>query len=110
MNDWWNDPPEEPEPPPCPEGGCDGFGEVVTLYAADGSEGDCFRCDVCGRTWPLPPEPDEPEPEDFFDEKDFMRSFTVPERCPHGREWGDCCDCDHAGDLAYDAAREQRRR
>ena len=30
--------------------------------------------------------------------------------CPHGNPWGICDACDHAGDLAYDAARESRGR
>jgi hypothetical protein len=108
MNDWWNDPPEQPEAPECPACG-EGVGEVVTLYAADTSDGDCFQCDVCGHRWPLPAEQD-PEPEDFFTDADFKQSFTVPvpSKCPHGEEWGECGACDHEGDLAYDAARERR--
>jgi hypothetical protein len=30
------------------------------------------------------------------------------ERCPHGNPLGDCTPCDVAGDLAFDAAREDR--
>jgi len=109
MNDWWNDPPEEPEPPECPKCG-EGYGDVVTLYAADGSDGDCFQCDECGHRWPMPAEPD-PGPEDFFEDRDFLQSFTVPKpgpHCPHGKDCGECGACDHEGDLAYDAARERR--
>jgi len=108
VNDWYNDPPEYPEPPPCPQDGCDGCGELVTLYAADGSSGDCWQCDVCGRRWPFVPEPD-PGPEDYDTPNDFEPP-PVPEHCPHGRDWGECGDCDHASDLAYDAARERRFR
>lgn len=32
----------------------------------------------------------------------------LPELCPHGEPLGDCTACDVAGDLAYDAAREDR--
>lgn len=107
MNDYWNDPPEVPEPPECPK--CqEGFGEIVTVYFADGSDGDCFQCDSCGHRWPLPEEPD-PEPADLFNDRDFLQSFTTPtpKTCPHGQEWGECGDCDHEGDLAYDASRER---
>ena len=64
MNDWWNDPPEYPEGPTCPVEGCDGYGDLVTLYAADGDSGECWQCDECGHRWPFVPEPD-PGPEDF---------------------------------------------
>lgn len=30
------------------------------------------------------------------------------ENCPHGSPWGECGHCDHLGDIAFDAAREQR--
>ena len=30
--------------------------------------------------------------------------------CPHGKKLGECQACDVAGDLAYDAAREDERR
>jgi molecular chaperone DnaK (HSP70) len=32
----------------------------------------------------------------------------LPDECPHGEPLGDCTACDVAGDLAYDAAREDR--
>jgi hypothetical protein len=32
----------------------------------------------------------------------------MDEECPHGEPLGDCTACDVAGDLAYDAAREDR--
>jgi hypothetical protein len=106
MNDWWNDPPEDEEYPPCPRCGADET-DIVVVYAADGDSGEMFACSACGHRWPIPVQ-DDPGPEDFFDDRDFMQSFTVPEKCPHGREWGECGDCDHEGDLAYDAARERR--
>lgn len=27
--------------------------------------------------------------------------------CPHGKVIGDCAECDHDGDIAFDAARER---
>lgn len=35
--------------------------------------------------------------------------YGGPEHCPHGKEWTGCDACDHAGDIAFDAAREGRR-
>ena len=41
----------------------------------------------------------------------FVVFYREPgERCPHGERLGDCTACDVAGDLAYDADREDRRR
>lgn len=37
---------------------------------------------------------------------DFEEPKT--DECPHGKEWGECAACDHASDLAFDAARESR--
>jgi hypothetical protein len=34
--------------------------------------------------------------------------YEIPTKCPHGNEWHECGPCDHASDLAYDAARENR--
>lgn len=37
--------------------------------------------------------------------------YSPPEKlCPHGKNIGSCAACDVAGDLAYDAAREDSRR
>tara|TARA_R100001198_G_C5122635_1_gene144648 strand:+ start:81 stop:389 length:309 start_codon:yes stop_codon:yes gene_type:complete len=102
MNDWWNDPPEEPELPGCPE--CDGD----TDYLRDEKSGQVLKCRECAHQWSLPflVEPDPPE-EVVRDDDD------VPEyaegKCPHWNGWGDCDECDHASDIAYDAARESRR-
>lgn len=107
MNDWWNDPPEAPDPPECPE--CeDGFADPESYEERDGKA--FLTCDTCGHKWEVPILED-PGPEDFcspdLDEDiDFFRPY--PAKCPHGREWGECGDCDHASDLAYDAAREAR--
>jgi hypothetical protein len=105
MRDYWNDPPDEPEPPECPN--CqDGFGDY--LYDGENDKGEpvqVFSCDECGYQWNylIPPDPD---PLEDFD----VEPPPAPEKCPHGNGWGECSACDHAGDLAYDAAREARLR
>ena len=111
MNDWWNDPPlDEPEPPECPHDNCDGVGGLVTLYSADGESGECWQCEYCGRRWPYD-EPQEPDLPDQGEEEDtWCEPPPAPSTCPHGRPWGECSACDHAGDLAYDAAREAQGR
>jgi len=59
MNDYWNDPPEEPEMPEC----CD---EVMMLK----DNGDCV-CETCGkvilRQPDIEPTPDVELPDDFWD-------------------------------------------
>ena len=35
--------------------------------------------------------------------------YGGPEHCPHGIDWSNCDACYHAGDIAYDAAREGGR-
>ena len=111
MNDWWNDPPlEEPEPPECPQPDCDGVGELVTLYAANGDEGECWQCDQCGHRWPYDA-PQEPDLPDTWSEPDLdPEPPPAPPTCPHGRPWGECGACDYEGDFAFDAAREARWR
>lgn len=37
-----------------------------------------------------------------------FESYIDHQVCPHGEPLGDCTACDVAGDLAYDAAREDR--
>ena len=103
MTDWWNDPPEEPDPPTCPE--C--AGEADFLRA--GPSGHDLRCDDCGHEWTAtaPDEPSEPDEPAAPDEPDEPSEPTDPD-CPHGKPWGECGACDHAGDLAFDAAREAR--
>ena len=91
MNDYWNDPPEEPEIPEC----CD----LEMIADEDGN----FKCSACGATIEAPPDiepPDEPIEQD--------EELPQSESCPHGKSCGDCVACDHLGDLAFDAAREQR--
>ncbi len=102
MNDYWNDPPDHPEPPSCPNDKpkCDGSGE----YLYDGKTGMVFSCDVCGFQWVIPFERD-PEPEPDLDRR--IELAEESRACPHGRI--ESCDaCDHLSDFAYDAERERR--
>jgi len=100
MNDWWNDPPEEPELPGCPE--CDGEAD----YERDGQ---FVKCVECGHEWalPYPVEPEEAvEPE--IVEEDIPLADEGEKKCPHGKRWGDCGACDNSSDIAFDTARENR--
>lgn len=107
MNDYWNDPAEEPEPPSCPCPGdalCAGFGE----YQRTDETGMVFKCDTCGAEFGVKihdPAP-EPEPAEPITWDDRMTNFGP--KCPHGNEWFDCDACAQASDLAYDASREKR--
>lgn len=118
MTDYWNDPPEIPEPPECPNdkyyesgnksGFCPGSGE----YLYNTKSGMLFSCDTCGYQWEIvfPVDP-EPEPELTQTELDELEAIEVEARanqlCPHGKI-GSCDACDHLSDLAYDADREPR--
>lgn len=87
------EPPEEPEIHEC----CD--------KEMDANENGDLICSVCGNLiphndWDIDILPDE--------EIDFDQIDTRQSTCPHGNEWGECGNCDHEGDLAYDAARERR--
>jgi hypothetical protein len=75
MNDWYNDPPDEPadEDPSL----------VSSSELYDTLEEYCM----------------DHEPVEY--------ERTLPEKCPHGNEWGSCDRCDHEGDLAYDTWREK---
>lgn len=109
--DWWNDPPEYPEGPECPE--CGGLGdEISPNVGEDPKSGLVYQCEDCGHQWVEPPEPyDEPPPEiELTDEELEEQTRAIAEAnrlCPHGKEWGECGACDHAGDLAYDSMRER---
>lgn len=111
MNDYWNDPPEEPEPPQCPRDDCDGYGELKHGH----EDGMTLFCDTCGKEWDVD-YPSEPDPPDWkCDECGEQYPCSCMEEdgpetdeCPHGNPWEDCGACDHEGDIAFDAAREQR--
>jgi len=90
MNDYWNDPPESPEPPEC----CD---EIM-----DVEENGACVCAKCGSR--VEPAPDIEMP----DADPLAHEATVAPRCPHGNEWHECDPCAVASDLAYDAWRESR--
>lgn len=54
---------------------------------------------------------DRPPEEGTWDAWDEHVAQEAPDTlCPHGFHWNECAECDHAGDLAYDAARESRGR
>lgn len=96
MNDWWNDPPDDPDFPPCPECNSDDIDE----------DGPWLRCQTCGHRW-------EDEPEKEIDPDLFVVEFELepaeyPDKCPHGSKPGECEACDVASDFAYDATREDR--
>ena len=92
MNDYWNDPPDHPEPPEC-------CGDIMDVP----EDGACL-CPKCGKR--IEPQQDI-EPISDVPEEDFG-NIPEPETCPHGNAFGDCDACDHAGDIAFDSAREQR--
>jgi hypothetical protein len=50
------------------------------------------------------------EGENLREQLDPIPEYEGPTTCPHGKAWTDCDACDHASDLAYDAARESRHR
>jgi len=95
MNDYWNDPPEEPEIPEC----C----ELLMIVDIDGN----CKCFECGATIEAQPdiepldEPSEPWPTE--DEEP-----PESEICPHRNDWGECDECYHLSDIAYDSYREDR--
>ena len=113
MNDYWNDPPDYPEAPEC----CDEMMEVL-------DDGTC-KCNKCGKVNCI-----DCDPEPIFEEADpesYLLDFNelcqtcgkassnaiyccaaCSPQCVHGNTSGDCGACDHAADLAYDAAREGR--
>lgn len=106
-----DDPPDPgPDGPTCPK--CeDGFGR----YSDDGVR---VTCEECGFTWdsePLMMEDLRSYPSPELQREAYLAEVygdtTEPDvvaKCPHGKPWGDCEDCDYLSDLAFDAARERR--
>lgn len=102
MNDYWNDPPEEPDLPPCPK-----CGSAESDIETTGD--DTLICQDCDHTWTPKPEP-EPLPEIYQeDPKEIAEALTepAPVKCPHDNPPGECDACDYLADEAYDAARER---
>ncbi|MCK9434333.1 MAG: hypothetical protein M0R32_05805 [Candidatus Cloacimonetes bacterium] len=93
MNDYWNDPPEELEPPDC-----SACGEIMNIQ----EDGSCI-CVRCG--FILQP-PEDPMLEELKDMEEIYDAPPPPTQCPHGQPWAECNDCMIAGDQAYDSKRE----
>jgi hypothetical protein len=87
MTDFWNDPPETPEPPQC-------CGDYMDF---DETSGNC-SCPTCGKI--IEPEPEMLEP--WPNDEEITHSL-----CPHGIEMAECNDCMIASDFAFDASREK---
>lgn len=92
MYDYWNDPPDEAEPPEC-------CGDFMDCF----NDGSC-KCPTCGKTIDPPADPDP-----SWEVNDFPEELGYPQetKCPHGNA-GECDRCDYLSDIAYDAAREAR--
>lgn len=99
MNDFWNDPPEDPELPLCPE-----CGSAQTDCVNDALS---IICHDCGFKWIPEPDP-QPTPEDYANGEE-IEDFQPPEDnfCRHGNKPEDCDACFYESDLAYDAQREK---
>lgn len=93
MNDYWNDPPESPEPPEC----CGEFMEI--------GENGCW-CPNCGGFIAFRPELDF-EPPNL--EEAYPEDPPIKETCPHGKKPEHCDTFYFLSDLAYDASRERSR-
>lgn len=117
MNDWWNDPPEDPEPIYCPKGCVDGEGSPVE---AEGTRGG-LKCPKCGHEWDYPE--DDPGPEDFPEDDHapapgcrdcgvpsygcvYCSACAAKRKCHHGVPLDrECNECNVESDRAYDEAR-----
>lgn len=100
MNDWYLDPPEEPEIPEC----CD-------LEMAVDDDGNC-ECMICEATIEAHPDIEPPDDDDWKCGGKYPCECQLPPEesthCQHGNKHGDCGACDHLGDLAFDTMRENR--
>jgi hypothetical protein len=111
-SDWYNDPPESPEPPDwyamieealeesnIPESVAEAIRKILDDW--------CHQPDY-------PEDYTPPEPQENTCRacgKPTGCIYCSQECCPpcvHGNKPGDCDACDHLGDLAYDAWRETR--
>ncbi len=96
MNDYWNDPPDEPDAVRCPC--CDVPMDVATGIGT---------CPKCGATLELP---DDDTACLFEAEAEAVGADGAApsmRECPHG-VIGPCDACDAASDHAYECARERR--
>lgn len=102
MQDYWNDPPDEQEPPEWymtledvleqqdpPQTVADAIREVMEKWVQEHNA----QHDI-----------------DLLLENQESIDFeeSGADECPHGKRWGDCDACDYASDIAFDAARERR--
>lgn len=114
MNDYWNDPPEYPDPPEC-------CGEEMEIH--DDGTATCAKCGETVEPFPDPEDEDiemmmaEPEhdPSEYCEQCDNIAKYSrLCERCArsakcaHGNPVGQCDHCDYLGDIAFDSAREAR--
>ena len=108
MNDWYLDPPNEPEVPEC-------CGDETVLFP----DGVCV-CEHCGlRYAPVPDPYDGYEPPDVELPEHGCCACGTPTpyvycdkcaetvKCAHGNKPGECGVCDYEEDLAYTASRER---
>jgi hypothetical protein len=105
MNDYWNDPPDYPDPPEC-------CGQEMETNDKTGG----VICRICQRS--IDPEP-EVEPLGLTEDVGIANtcrtcgavtdcvycSNACAPACAHGSK-GSCDHCDYLSDLAFDAARE----
>lgn len=81
MNDWYSDPPDEPE--------YEAFFEQFSEVFGDEPRSPTANYDTLE--------------EKFMDAEPVEYEQTVPDKCPHENEWGSCDQCDHEGDLSQEA-------
>ena len=79
MQDYWNDPPEEPDAPACIRKGCE---EEPTL-----NENDMWVCE-CGKSWAFV-QPIEPDPPDEPDEPVEAYKSPIKIYCSTCKAWTD---------------------
>lgn len=116
MNDYWNDPPDDPEMPLCPSC-CDGQGGEDSSMDDQGAWH--LTCECCGHKWVIAAEK-EPEPmAEYFAPRGCEECHCdLPEQwkyslckacgekpCRHGNPRHNCDACDFESDIAFDASR-----
>jgi hypothetical protein len=126
MNDWYNDPPDDQEPPEwymalddvldsqrgdMPE-------EVEAAVRAAMHKWEEEYNAACSRPEPEQKDEEMPDPALFCQHCGnpnnngcgLCNACGENAKCAHGNPVGSCDHCDHLADLAYDAARESRGR